>query len=147
MALAQAEVIDSRLVTGVEVGPVGRVGLAQPVAVGDVRPAALVVSGHSLMVHLSLHESASRAPSFRFLFALVPLFCHLQAWPKQAPECGRLGRLRGRLPGTKAHWAGLRSSRKLVGRAPSPALIGGVAEWLGRGLQNLSQRFNSAPRL
>jgi hypothetical protein len=24
---------------------------------------------------------------------------------------------------------------------------GGVAEWLGRGLQNLAQRFNSAPRL
>ena len=24
---------------------------------------------------------------------------------------------------------------------------GGVAEWLGRGLQNLVQRFNSAPRL
>ena len=55
--------------------------------------------------------------------------------------------LAGRLPGTKAHWAAPRSSRKLVGRAPSPALIGGVAEWLGRGLQNLSQRFNSAPRL
>jgi hypothetical protein len=25
--------------------------------------------------------------------------------------------------------------------------LGGVAEWLGRGLQNLVQRFNSAPRL
>ncbi len=31
--------------------------------------------------------------------------------------------------------------------ATAPPSSGGVAEWLGRGLQNLVQRFNSAPRL
>jgi hypothetical protein len=31
--------------------------------------------------------------------------------------------------------------------ARGPPLLGGVAEWLGSGLQSRVQRFNSAPRL
>src|SRR5713226_10774444 len=37
---------------------------------------------------------------------------------------------------------------RTLSAGPRPrAHVGGVAEWLGRGLQNLAQRFNSAPRL
>src|SRR5207249_561392 len=43
-------------------------------------------------------------------------------------------------------WSPIRLSRTLPGRV-RVAPFGGVAEWLGRGLQNLVQRFNSAPRL